>query len=276
MSCDFGDVKNIIVFFIVVVILTVHYRFFGYNKIMGTISCFGKSDVGLRRSNNEDAFFISPDRMVFSVADGMGGAASGEVASRIFVDACREIFPSGEMKTDNEVLLSVQMAFQAANERILKQGRENPVQQGMGCTAELMVFNDKTYILGHVGDSKTYIFRQGALRQITKDHSLVQDQLDQGIITPAEARNHHLRHVINRAVGIGDTLAVDLIKGKSSEGDVFLLCSDGLTDTVDDAALERVLSSERSLEQRVERLINLAKSSGGYDNITIILCEVTA
>jgi protein phosphatase len=205
----------------------------------------------------------------------MGGAASGEVASRIFVDTCREVFPPGERKTDQEVLLSVQQAFLGANERILTQGRENPDQHGMGCTAELMVFNDQTYVLGHVGDSRTYLFRQGALRQLTKDHSLLQDQLDQGTITPAEAKNYAFRHVISRAVGIGHSLAVDLIKGKISEGDIFLLCSDGLTDMVDDTALERALLSDRSLEQRVEKLIDLAKSSGGHDNITIILCEVT-
>jgi protein phosphatase len=257
-------------------ILMVQCSFFGYNKNMGTIVCFGKSDVGLRRSNNEDAFFVAPDLGVCSVADGMGGAASGEIASRLFVETCREIFSPGRRQTEQEVLASVQQVFQTANGRILKQGTDNPHQEGMGCTAELIAFHDQTYVLGHVGDSRTYLFRQGKLRQMTKDHSLVQDQLDQGIITPVEARNHSLRHVLVRAVGVGDTLAVDLVKGGFLPGDVFLLCSDGLTDMVDDAALERVLSSDGSLEQRGERLIESAKSAGGYDNITILLCEVTA
>jgi protein phosphatase len=242
---------------------------------MNRIQSFGKSDIGLRRSNNEDAFAVVPDLGVFSVADGMGGAASGEMASRIFIESAVEVFSRGESSSEQSILELVQKTFQVAHERILKQGTENPDQQGMGCTAELIAFHDQTYVLGHVGDSRTYLFRQAKLRQMTKDHSLVQDQLDQGIIMPTDAKNYSLRHVIMRAIGIGDALAVDLIRGRCLPGDIFLLCSDGLTDMVDDAAIEHVLSFSHRLEQKGEKLIEMAKTAGGYDNITIVLCEVS-
>ena len=144
----------------------------------------------------------------------------------------------------------------------------------MGCTAEVLAFYDQSYVVGHVGDSRTYLFREGQLRQITRDHSVVQEQLDEGLITPEEARNHALRHVILRAVGVRDTLAVDLIRGKNRPGDIFLLCSDGLTDMVEDTLIREVLVLSLGLNQKVDRLIELAKSAGGRDNITVILCEV--
>jgi PPM family protein phosphatase len=243
---------------------------------MVNLLCFGKSDVGLLRSNNEDAFIVSPDLGLCVVADGMGGAESGEIASRIFSETSLEVFSRGERNAEQDVLELAQKAFQTANERILCQGTANPEQSGMGCTAELIAFHDQRYILGHVGDSRTYLFRQGELRQITKDHSVVQEQLDQGMITPAEARHHSLRHVIVRAVGINETLAVDFIRGRYIPGDVFLLCSDGLTDMLDDTAIKYALASPTQLEQRVDTLIALAKSAGGRDNITTILCEVAS
>lgn len=117
------------------------------------------------------------------------------------------------------------MTFQLANERILNKAKQEPQHNGMGCTAELLKFFDQAYVIGHVGDSRVYLFRQGQLRQITKDHSLVQEQLEQGLISTIEAKKHSLRHLILRAVGINDSLAVDFIKGKPLPGDIFLLCS---------------------------------------------------
>ena len=114
------------------------------------------------------------------------------------------------------------------------------------------------------------------MRQITKDHSLIQDQIDQGLVTPVEAKGHSLRNVILRAVGVNETLSVDLIKGKSLPGDIFLLCSDGLTDMTDDTSIQNVLSLSLHLEQKGERLVELAKSGGGHDNITIVLCEIVS
>jgi len=240
------------------------------------INSYGMSDVGLKRSNNEDAFVVEPDLGYCAVADGMGGAASGEIASRIFIETTQEVFSRSKITSYQDVIELIQKTFQMANEKILNQAAENPRHHGMGCTAELITFYDEQYVLGHVGDSRAYLFRQGKLVRITKDHSLVQDQLDRGVITPFEAKSHSLRHVIVRAVGVDDTIAVDIIRGRYFEGDVFLLCSDGLTDLVDDTIIESALSLHLQLVQRVENLIALAKAAGGLDNITIVLCEVTS
>jgi protein phosphatase len=243
---------------------------------MSSIVAYGKTDAGLKRSNNEDAFVVDADLGLYAVADGMGGAASGEIASRIFIESAREVFSGIERTSEQDAAESIRRTFQKANDNIISQAAENPKHRGMGCTAEVIAFNGQQYIIGHVGDSRAYLFRQGGLTQITKDHSLVQDNLDQGIITPQEAKNHSLRHVIVRAVGIDETLAVDIIRGTYFHGDVFLLCSDGLTDMVDDAGIEAALSLKLHITKRVEKLIESAKSAGGLDNITVILCEVTS
>jgi len=243
---------------------------------MPKIITYGKSDVGLKRTNNEDAFVVKPEMNLFAVADGMGGAAAGEVASQLFVETALEVFSTNPVKSEQEILELVQEAFRLANERILKHTIENPHHQGMGCTAELIAFSDQNYVLGHVGDSRAYLFRKGQLRQMTRDHSLIQDQIDQNLITPDEAKRHSLRNIILRAVGAKETLAVDLIRGKGLPGDLFLLCSDGLTDRVDDPLIQEILSLPADLAQKVEKLIDLAKSKGGFDNITVVLCEIAS
>jgi len=244
-----------------------------HKRIPQTV-CFGKTDTGLRRSNNEDAFIVRPELGLCLVADGMGGAAAGELASSIFAETTLEVFSKAEGQSEQETLELVQRAFAWTNERILNHVKENPHHQGMGCTAELVAFSDESFVLGHMGDSRTYRFRTGQLKQLTQDHSLVQDQLDQGLITPAEARNHPMRNVILRALGVKESLALDVLRGKTLSGDLFLLCSDGLTDMVDDTLIEEVLSSTMLLPQKVEKLIDLANSAGGRDNITVVLCEV--
>ena len=238
------------------------------------VNSFGQSDIGLKRSNNEDALILKPELGLWSVADGMGGAAAGELASQIFAATALEVFSKGRGQSEQETFALVQKTFRLANEGIRQHVKENQNHQGMGCTAELITFHDQTYILGHVGDSRTYLFRQGKLRQLTRDHSVVQDQIDQGLITPAEARKHSLRNVILRAVGVDEVIAVDFIRGKSFAGDLFLICSDGLTDLVDDLPIQETLSLPLLLVQKGEKLIELANAAGGPDNITVILCEI--
>ena len=203
----------------------------------------------------------------------MGGAAAGEVASRIFVETAAVVL-SGERASEEETVELVQKAFSTANESILDQARENPRYRGMGCTAEVAVFFQRSFVIGHVGDSRTYLFRQGHLEQITKDHSLVQEQVDRGLITAAEARHHPHRHVIARAVGVDGKLEIDLVKGELLPGDCILLCSDGLTDMVDDPSIQDLLSRPLAVSQKVEALIGLAKAAGGHDNITVVLCTL--
>lgn len=241
---------------------------------MPKIVCCGKSDVGLKRSNNEDAFLIQPELNLGALADGMGGAAAGELASQFFAQTALEVFSASNFRSEDEGLGLIQKSYELANERILNHIRENPHHRGMGCTAELLVFFDEKFALGHVGDSRTYLYRKGHLKQLTRDHSLVQDQVDQGLITLVEARRHPLRHVILRAVGTAETLAVDLIRGAIHPSDLFLLCSDGLSDMIEDSSIEEILALPLDITEKAERLIESAKSAGGHDNVTVVLSKV--
>jgi protein phosphatase len=251
-------------------------------RLRRTFSCFirmgmiriescGRTDVGLRRENNEDAFVSSPDLGLLALADGMGGAASGEVASGIFADTVRELFSAGTPSADGEAGELVLRSFLLANERIRELALRAPEHKGMGCTGEMVVFTGEGYVAGHVGDSRIYLFRGGRLRQVTKDHSFVQEQVDRGVLTPGQARVHAFRHMVLRAVGIQDELAVDLQTGKAYPGDLFLLCSDGLTDMVEDSRIGETLAGDRSLEEKADRLVRSACDAGGHDNVTVVL-----
>lgn len=235
---------------------------------------FGKSDPGLVRKNNEDAFAVNPRLGFCAVADGMGGAAAGEVASRIFVDTAISIFSKEGPPTIDYRGVLVQKAFGLANQRILDHIESNPDHKGMGCTAELLAMSDDGFVLGHMGDSRTYRLREGKMKQLTRDHSLVQEQLDQGIITAEQAARHRHKNVILRAVGTSQSPSLDLIRGKTYPGDIFLLCSDGLTDMVGDDHILKALSSHPDLSDAVDVLVQLAKGSGGKDNITVVLAQV--
>ncbi|MEW6380070.1 MAG: Stp1/IreP family PP2C-type Ser/Thr phosphatase [bacterium] len=235
---------------------------------------FGQSDPGLRRSNNEDAFIIISEADLLAVADGMGGAAAGEVASRIFIESASALSGGAKCQSEQEALVRVQDIFRSANEKIINHARQNPQCRGMGCTAEVIVFTSQGYVLGHVGDSRTYLLRAGQLKRLTHDHSVVQEQIDQGLITPEDARKHPLKSVILRAVGVNEQLALDLIRDKTVPGDLFLLCSDGLTDMIDDSFIKDILSRPLTLSQKGTQLIEAAKSAGGYDNVTVVLGEV--
>jgi len=235
---------------------------------------FGKTDVGLKRTNNEDSFVVRPELGLCLVADGMGGAAAGELASRIFGETAVDVFSTPLSRSEAESADLARQAFQRANERILDHVGMEPRHKGMGCTAELMAFCKDGFVLGHVGDSRTYLLRNAELEQLTEDHSVVQDQVSRGLISAAEARNHPLRNVILRAVGVKEKIDVDLFRGKALSGDLFLLCSDGLTDMVDDTLIREALSLNGAIHEKADKLIELAKSAGGHDNITVVLSEV--
>ncbi len=242
---------------------------------MAKIESFGMTDVGLVRKNNEDAFLAAPDWGFWVVSDGMGGEDRGEMASKIFVETAQDLLSAPGSRLEGEVSETIKKTYARANERILAWAKANGVQR-MGCTAEVLVFRSPEYILGHVGDSRTYRFRAGQLKQLTHDHSLVQQQIDEGLISFEEARKSPWRNVILRAVGTEETLAVDLLRGKASRGDLYLLCSDGLTTMVGDRDIEEVLSQPIELHQKVNHLIEKAKLAGGVDNITVVLCEIQA
>jgi protein phosphatase len=242
--------------------------------MMVRIEAFARTDVGLRRSSNEDAFVSAAEHGVLALADGMGGAAYGEVASGIFVDAVRERLSAVLPSVPSGAEEFVRETFLLANRRIRDLAVREPEHEGMGCTGEMVVFTGDRYVVGHVGDSRVYLFRGGRLRQATKDHSFVQEKVDQGVITPGQARVHPYRHVILRAIGIHDSLTVDLISGKAYPGDLFLLCSDGLSDMVGDRIIQERLASGRSLEEKADLLVRDACDAGGHDNVTVVLGQV--
>lgn len=233
----------------------------------------GKTDLGLRRKKNEDTILISEKKGFCLVADGIGGTAAGDIASQLFAETARNCFLSRPDTEDMSYRL-VQQVFFEANRRILKYSQDNPDCKGMGCTAELLVITDNRFILGHIGDSRTYRLRQGELKQLTKDHTLVQEQLDQGMITKEEAGHHSFKNVILRAVGIKNNPALDLLRGNIFPGDLFLLCSDGLTDMVNDQEIKNHMLSGKNLKDKVEQLIQKANDNGGKDNISVIMAEI--
>jgi protein phosphatase len=239
-----------------------------------TLSFFGKSDVGLKREYNEDSFATRPDLHLCMAADGMGGAAAGEHASRIFVESVCKVFETGEDYSENGALQTLKKAFFTANTNILNHVKENPHHQGMGCTAEVLIFHDTGFAIGHVGDSRTYRFRNGALKLLTHDHSLVQEQIDKGLITEAEAKRHSMRNIVLRAIGVEPDVKLDLLRGRALPGDQFLLCSDGLSDMVGADAISKIIMTSADLSEKVERLIDMAKANGGSDNITAVMAMV--
>jgi PPM family protein phosphatase len=235
----------------------------------------GNTDTGKVRSNNEDAFMVNAEVGYCLVADGMGGAAAGEMASQIFAETAAEVLNRARSSSEQELVESIQNVFEQANERILGHVERFPEHKGMGCTAELLAFTADGFVLGHMGDSRTYRLRDGHFKQLTKDHSLVQEQIDQGVITLEQARSHRMRNIILRAVGVHPTPALDTLRGPVFAGDLFLLCSDGLTDLVQDDEIFEILSAGNTLPDKTLQLIEMANRIGGKDNVTVVLAEVT-
>lgn len=240
---------------------------------MKQINIAGKSDVGRKRTNNEDVFKIEPKLGFCLVADGLGGAAAGEVASRIFLETAVKVFQNSIDRTITNVTQRVQISFLMANEAIINHVKENPAHKGMSCTAELMGFSEEEFVLGHIGDSRTYRFRDGQLRRLTHDHSFVQQLIDKGILSQENARKHPMRNVIHKAVGIDRQIELDIVRSKFLPQDQYLLCSDGLTDMVAENMICNTLNSNMALNQKVNHLIELALSAGGLDNVTVVLLE---
>ena len=237
------------------------------------ITSTGISDTGCVRPHNEDAFLLRPELALFVVADGVGGAAAGEVASELFTTSCANEFKHYNGWSEDLAPL-ISRCFINANQNIRNHARQFPDTQGMGCTAEVLTFYKHEYIIGHVGDSRTYLLRDRNLSRLTKDHSYVQEQIDLGLLHKDEASSHWLRNAIYRAVGQADDLEVDIVRGRAKPGDCYLLCSDGLTDMVSEERILEILTQNEPQEIRNQSLIDEAKANGGKDNITAILCEI--
>ncbi|MGH3006400.1 MAG: Stp1/IreP family PP2C-type Ser/Thr phosphatase [Gaiellaceae bacterium] len=225
----------------------------------------GRTDPGRKRRRNEDAFVLEPP--LFAVADGMGGAQAGEVASRLAAAAFREFHEVDELAPDERVRALVQ----EANRRIYDRARSDTGATGMGTTITAALLEGEQVTIGHVGDSRAYRLREAELEQLTEDHSLVADLMRSGRLTPEEAETHPQRSVITRALGTDPEVDVDTMSVEASPGDVFLLCSDGLTTMVADEQILELLAGASSLEEAAKALVKAANKGGGEDNVTVVL-----
>jgi serine/threonine protein phosphatase PrpC len=224
-----------------------------------------RSDTGRRRRRNEDAYVCEPP--LFAIADGMGGAQAGEVASGLAAAVLAE--PPGEERGEERVRLMIQ----EANRRVFRRSSEDAAASGMGTTMTVALVDESSgaIVLGHVGDSRAYRARAGALEQLTEDHSLVGELTRSGKLSREEAESHPQRSVITRAVGTEPDVDVDVATIQAEPGDLFLLCSDGLTDMVSDREILALLDGADDLDGAARALVDAANRSGGEDNVTVVL-----
>jgi serine/threonine protein phosphatase PrpC len=225
----------------------------------------GFTDPGRKRRRNEDSFVIDPP--LFAVADGMGGAQAGEVASRLAAAAFREFHDVDDLDPEERLAAIIQ----EANRRIYERAAGDAQVSGMGTTITAALVGGDALVIGHVGDSRAYRLRSGRFEQLTDDHSLVADLVRSGRLTPEEADAHPQRSVITRALGTDREVDVDTFVVPVEAGDLFLLCSDGLTTMIEDDEIRDVLSATRDLEQAGKGLVKAANKAGGEDNITVVL-----
>ena len=226
------------------------------------------TDTGRKRRRNEDAYVVEPP--LFAIADGMGGAQAGELASSLAAGAVREdegAAGSGERR--------VTRLIQEANRRVYQRSSQDAAASGMGTTLTVALVADGTVAFGHVGDSRAYLIRDGRLEQLTEDHSLVAELVRSGKLSPEEAGTHPQRSVITRALGTDPDVDVDTFSIETQPGDLFMLCSDGLTSMVeDDVILQTIEKSRDNLQTAAKALIRVANKGGGEDNITVVFFEI--
>ena len=246
------------------------------------LECYALTDVGRVRSQNEDSVVVRPDIGVVVLADGMGGYQAGEVASQLatettiasLVVAFDQIDPAD---TGSNVLVASVLvrAIQDANCKVFGAAEQQPSLKGMGTTLVASLFNDEMLFVAHVGDSRAYRLRAGVQEQITKDHSEVQMLVDVGLLSPEEARHAPNKNLITRALGIGECVDVEVSDFVTQPNDLYLLCSDGLTDMLDDRTILGVIDTTgQSLQRIAQALIDLANQAGGLDNVSVILIRV--
>ena len=239
----------------------------------------GLTHVGQVREHNEDYIDWDAGRGLIMLADGMGGHNAGEVASALAVNSIKEaLFEVLNPEDPVENLEHTEILKQAivyANDEINRHSAEHPACAGMGTTIVTSLFDDEVVVFAHVGDSRIYRLRKNELEQMTSDHSLVQEMVDNGFLTEEEALNSASRNLITRALGISDAVDVDVTKDKIELGDIYLYCSDGLTDLVTDSEILAILKDNmEDLETANQKLVDLANEKGGKDNISVILVSL--
>lgn len=238
-------------------------------------------DPGRIRSNNEDAVAVLPDCGVALLADGMGGYNAGEVASSMATthlasDLGRWLQVAGPDAPAQEIRQAIEASVDDVNHRVLHASRTHPGYSGMGTTLVVAVFRGACLMLGHIGDSRGYRWRAGQLAQMTRDHSVLQEQLDTGLITAQAAALSVHRNLVTRALGVQDTVRLDIAAHAVQPGDCYLLCSDGLSDMLDDSTIAFILGRRATLKAKARTLVQEANSRGGRDNIAVVLAQAHA
>jgi protein phosphatase len=240
------------------------------------LSVAAGTDVGRIRAGNEDSLYADADmeRGLFIVADGMGGHAAGEVASEMAVQIVARDLTDVRDLSMGDVPVRMGEALKAANRAIYERTIQEADKQGMGTTASCLMIGQGRYVIGHIGDSRVYLLRDGVFRQITKDHSYVQEQVDAGFLTPEQARYHPYSNVITRCVGANAAVEADVLLGEIQKDDLYLVASDGLTGMVEDPQLKKILETRQTPGRMVDAMITEANRRGGLDNITAIVVQV--
>lgn len=248
------------------------------------ITSFGKSDVGRRREKNEDSFLVNDDLALYAVADGMGGHLGGDIASKLATSTMQEVVDS--LESDPDVTLQEGMhikpgefqgylryAIKLSSKRIFERSHDEATLRGMGTTTVAILFRNNKIYIANVGDSRVYRIRDGEISQMTRDHSLVGEQMRAGILTEEEAKSSRLKNIITRSVGFQEEVDADIDIRVVRQGDRYLLCSDGLSNMLDDQEIQDIVSAN-GLKQACQRLIDVANERGGDDNITVVIAEV--
>ena len=248
---------------------------------MLSLEFFCATDTGRSRVNNEDSVAIDEATMLVVLADGMGGYNAGEVASSMATSFIRSelgrwLTEASDNATDADVRRAMEICVENANRAIFNAANSNPQYAGMGTTLVAGVFRDSHLLIGHVGDSRAYRLRAARLVQVTHDHSLLQEQIDSGLITPEQAVFSTNKNLVTRAVGVEDTVMLETHLHEVMSGDIYLLCSDGLSDMLDDESIFQILSADSTLAEGAASLIDAANDAGGRDNISVVLIKVRA
>lgn len=245
------------------------------------IEFYCATDTGRSRSNNEDSVTADPANALMVLADGMGGYNAGEVASQMLTSHLRAelgdwLAQAAASASDGDIRRAMTLCVDNANRAIFDAARTNAHQAGMGTTLVMGVFRGEHLWMGHVGDSRGYRLRGGEIVQITRDHSLLQEQIDAGLISPEQAVYSANKNLVTRAVGVEMSVQLEVHRHEVQGGDVYLLCSDGLSDMVNDESMANLLRDGESLEAAAAALVDAANEAGGRDNISVILARARA
>ena len=250
---------------------------------MPTFRCAARTDVGMKREHNEDSYLVNEDLGLYVVCDGMGGHAGGETASRLAVQTIERELLSARLRADDPFASKAPLAetplagalreaVEGACAAVFRTSRVNPELAGMGTTCIALLLHREDAIVGHVGDSRAYLVRDGAVHQLSEDHSLVNEQVRAGLLTKEEARRSRLKNIITRSVGYEEDVLVDVVGLTTRPGDRFLLCSDGLSNLVANGEIRDALV-ELPVDEVPASLIRLANERGGDDNVTVVAIE---